>query len=59
MIASLLLLVIVGLILYLIYYVLGLFIPGRPHQIIGVILALIFLLYCIQALGLIGPHLVR
>jgi hypothetical protein len=53
-IAALITLLIIGLILYLIFFICGLFIQGRPQQIIGVILALIFLLYALQRLGLLG-----
>jgi len=37
----------------------GLFIKGTPHQIIGIILGLIFLLYALGALGIFGGHLIR
>jgi hypothetical protein len=52
MIPAVISLLIVGLVLYLIWYVCGLFIQGRPQQVIGVVLALIFLLYALQVLGL-------
>lgn len=58
MIGALITLIIVGLILYLIWYVIGLFIKGQPHRVIGIILALIFLLYCLQVLGIFGGHLI-
>ena len=59
MITTLITLLIIGLILYLIWLVVGMFITGRAHQIIGVILGLIFLLYCLNALGFLGGHLLR
>lgn len=49
MIGTLITLLIVALILYLIWYVCGLFIKGQPHQIIGIILGLIFLLYALNS----------
>lgn len=52
MITILITLLIVALILYLIWYVCGMFIKGQPHQIIGIILGLIFLLYALNSLGL-------
>jgi hypothetical protein len=52
MIATLLTLLIIALILYLVWYICGLFIKGQPHQIIGIILGLIFLLYALQMLGI-------
>ena len=51
MITALITLLIVALILYLIWYICGMFIKGQPHQIIGIILGLIFLLYALQTLG--------
>jgi hypothetical protein len=36
-------LLISGLVLYVIYYVVGMFIKGQPLQIIGIILGLLFL----------------
>jgi hypothetical protein len=59
MIGVLISLLIVGLILYLIWYVCGLFIKGQPQQIIGIILGLIFLLYALNQLGLLGIHPVK
>lgn len=58
MITVLITLLLIALILYLIWYVCGMFIKGQPHQIIGIILGLIFLLYALNALGLFsGAHL--
>ena len=50
MISTIIMLAIVGLVLYLVYYFVGMFVKGRPLQIIGVILVLIFLLYALNAL---------
>jgi hypothetical protein len=58
MIATIITLLVLGLILYLVWYVVGLFIKGQPHQVIGIILGLIFLLYALYALGLF-THLLR
>lgn len=54
MIESLIVILIVGLILFLIYYIAGKFVQGMPLNIIGAILALIFVLYALQRLGLLG-----
>jgi hypothetical protein len=54
MIESLILLLVVGLILFLIYFVVGKFAPGTPHQIIGIVLAIIFLLIALKQWGLLG-----
>jgi hypothetical protein len=51
MIGVLISLLIIALVLYLIWYVCGMFIKGQPHQIIGIILGLIFLLYALSVLG--------
>jgi hypothetical protein len=53
MLHTLLILLVVALILALIYYVAGMFIQGRPLQIIGAILALIWIIYALSALNLI------
>jgi len=59
MITILITLLIVALILWLIWYLVGLFIKGTAHQVIGIILGLIFLLYALQQIGILGGHLVR
>lgn len=51
--------VIIGLILYLVYYVIGKFVSGKPYQIIGLILVLIFVLYLLNAFGILGGRLLR
>jgi hypothetical protein len=48
MITSLIYLLVAALVLYVIFYVVGLFIQGIPLKIIGAILALIFLLYALR-----------
>ena len=53
MLQTLLVLLIVALILALIYYVVGMFIQGRPLQIIGAILALLWIIYALSALHLL------
>jgi predicted membrane chloride channel (bestrophin family) len=45
-------LLVLALILWVIYYVVGLFIQGTPHQIVGIILGLIFLIRALAAFGL-------
>ncbi len=59
MIAILITLLIAALILYLIWYICGMFIKGRPLQIIGIILGLIFLLYALQSLGIFHVAVMR
>ena len=60
MITTLITLLILALVLFLVWYVVGMFIKdARIMQIIGVILGLILLLYALNALGLLGGHLVR
>lgn len=54
MITTLITLLIAGLILYLIYYVVGKFIQGQPLKIIGIILGLIFLLYALRAFHVVA-----
>jgi hypothetical protein len=53
MITTIIYLLIVGLVLWLVYFVVGKFMSGTPYQIIGIILALIFLLYALNALGIL------
>jgi hypothetical protein len=48
MIKNLITLLIVGLVLFLIYYVFGLFVVGVVKYIIGVILALVFLFFVLK-----------
>ena len=48
MISTLISLLITGLVLYVIYYIVGMFIKGQPLKIIGIILGLMFLLYALR-----------
>lgn len=57
MIASLISLLVVALVLLVIWWVVGMFITGRPHQIIGIILGLILLLYALNIFGIATPGL--
>ena len=52
MITTLITLLIAGLILYVIFYIVGLFIKGQPLNIIGIILGLVFLLYALRAFNI-------
>ena len=52
MITTLITLLIAGLVLYVIYYIVGMFIKGQPLKIIGIILGLVFLLYALRAFGI-------
>lgn len=54
MISSLITLLIAGLVLYVIYYVVGMFIKGQLLNIIGIILGLVFLLYALRAFGVVS-----
>ena len=55
MIQSLIVLLILALVLYLIWFIVGKFITGTPHQIIGMILGLILLLYALSLFKLLPP----
>lgn len=61
MISVLIYFLIVALVLYLIYFVAGMFISGKPLQVIGVILLLVLVLYALNLFGvaLPGPPLWR
>ena len=54
MITTLITLLIAGLILYIIYYIVGMFIKGQPLNIIGIILGLVFLLYALRAFNVVA-----
>jgi hypothetical protein len=54
MIQSLIILLIIALILYLIWWIVGKFIAGTPHQIIGIVLGLILLLYALKMFGILA-----
>lgn len=48
MISSLITLLIIALLLLVIWYVVGMFITGKPLQLIGIILGLVLLLYALR-----------
>ena len=52
MITTLITLLIAGLVLYVIYYIVGMFIKGQPLKIIGIILGQVFLLYALRAFNI-------
>ena len=54
MLSSLISLLVAGLVLYIIYFVVGMFIKGRPLNIIGIILGLVFLLYALRAFHVVA-----
>ena len=54
MITTLVSLLVTGLVLYLIYYIVGMFIKGQPLKIIGIILGLVFLLYALRAFHVVS-----
>jgi hypothetical protein len=53
MITTLISLLIAGLVLYVIYYVVGMFIKGQLLNIIGIVLGLLFLLYALRAFNIV------
>ena len=54
MITTLITLLIAGLVLYVIFYIVGMFIKGQPLKIIGIILGLVFLLYALRAFHIVA-----
>ena len=54
MITTLISLLIAGLVLYVIYYVVGMFVKGQPLNIIGLVLGLLFLLYALRAFNIVA-----
>jgi len=52
MLTTIISLLVLALVLYLVFWVVGMFAPGVPQQIVGVILAIIFLVYALGQLGL-------
>jgi hypothetical protein len=54
MISTLVSLLIAGLVLYVIYYVVGMFIKGQLLNIIGIVLGLLFLLYALRAFNIVA-----
>ena len=54
MISTLISLLIAGLVLYVIYYVVGMFIKGQLLNIIGIVLGLLFLLYARRAFNIVA-----
>ena len=54
MITTLISLLIGGLVLYVIYYVVGMFIKGQLLNIIGIVLGLLFLLYALRAFNIVA-----
>lgn len=55
MIAALIYLLVAALILYVVWYLVGLFVTGTPHKIIDIILGLILLLYALTLFKLPVP----
>lgn len=53
MLTTLISLLVVGLVLVIIFYVAGMFLPGNILQIVGIILGLVFLLYALNAFRLL------
>jgi DNA integrity scanning protein DisA with diadenylate cyclase activity len=54
MITALISILVVALVLAVVYWLVSMFIQGRPLQIVGAILALILLLVALERLGLVG-----
>jgi hypothetical protein len=57
MITALITLLIVALVMFLVWWIIGKFITGTPHQIIGIILGLILLLYALRLFNVALPGL--
>jgi hypothetical protein len=57
MITALITLLIVALVVFLVWWIIGKFITGTPHQIIGIILGLILLLYALRLFNVALPGL--
>ncbi len=55
MITTLITLLIVALVCVIIYFVVGMFITGKPLQIIGIILGLVLLLYGLRLFNFAPP----
>jgi hypothetical protein len=55
MITILIYLLIAGLVLFIIYYLVGLFMPGTPQKIVGIILGLVLLLYALKLFNVVLP----
>lgn len=53
MIAALITFLIVALIAYLVWWIIGKFVSGTPHQIIGIVIALVLLLYALRLFGVV------
>lgn len=58
MISTLITLLIVVLIAYLVWWCVGLFIQGKPHQVIGIIIGLVVLLYALKLFGVRLPLII-
>jgi len=56
MISSLVSVLLVALIAWVLWYIIGQFITGPPHQIIGMVIGLLVLLYALQLFGLVDLH---
>jgi hypothetical protein len=54
MLSILISILIAGLVLYVIYFIVGMFIKGKPLNIIGIILGLVFLLYALRAFNVVS-----
>lgn len=57
MLTALITLLIVALVMFLVWWIIGKFITGTPHQIIGIILGLILLLYALRLFNVAIPGL--
>ncbi len=55
MISLLITFLVVVLVAYVIFYCVGLFLPGVPQKIVGIILGLVVLLYALKLFGVALP----
>jgi hypothetical protein len=54
MISPLISILFAGLVLYVIYYGVGMFIKGKSHHIIGILLGVMFLVYALRAAHIVA-----
>ena len=56
MVSTLITLLVAVLVCYVIWYLSGLLVSGAPHRAIGLILAILLLVYALTNFGLLGLH---
>lgn len=53
-VTTLIMFLVVALVAFVVWWIIGSFITGKPHQIIGVIFGLILLLYALRLFGILA-----